>query len=98
MRVVLHEPSNPCQPSQSTRRLVPVNDAKLRHSDREFFVASIPRIKNDTMARTIHRFQRPFLLLNVEREHVVFVVLPMSGSFPEFAVVHIRRDNSGLGV
>jgi len=49
------------------------------------------------MPRTIHRFQSPLLLLYIKREHVVLVVLPVSGCFPEFAVVHIGRDDWRLG-
>ena len=93
MRVVLHEPSDPRQSRQRTGCLVPMDNTKLGHPDRKLLVASIPRVKDDTMPGTIHRFQSPLLLLNIECEHVVLVVLPMSGSFPEFAIVHIRRDN-----
>ena len=74
-----------------------MNDTELCHPDRELLVTSVPRVKDDAMSRTIHRFQCPFLLLDIECEHVVFVVLPVSGSFPEFAVVHIRRDNWHAG-
>ena len=70
-----------------------MDNTKLCHPDRELLVTSIPRVKDETMPRAVHRFQGPLLLLDVEREHVVFVVLPVSGSFPEFAIVHIRRYN-----
>ena len=93
MRVVLHKPSDSRQSRQCTRRLVPVDDAELRHPDWELLVTSVPRVKDDTMPRTVHWFQSPLLLLDIEREHVLLVVLPVSRSFPEFAVVHIRRDD-----
>ena len=67
--------------------------AELCHPDREFLVASIPRIKDDAMSWTIHRFQCPFLLLDLERKHVILVVLPVPGGFPELAVVHIWGDD-----
>lgn len=70
-----------------------MDDTELCHPDRELLVTSISRVKDDTMSRAIHRFQSPFLLLNIEREHVILVVLPVSGSFPEFTVVHIRGDD-----
>lgn len=97
MGVVLHKPSDPRQPRQRTRRLVPMDDTKLCHPDRELLVTSIPRVKDDAMPWAIHRFQSPFLLLDVERKHVVLIVLPVSGGFPEFTVVHIWGDDWRLG-
>ena len=70
-----------------------MDNTKLCHPDWELLVTSIPGVKDETMPRTVHRFQTPLLLLNVEREHAVLVILPVSRSLPEFAVVHIRRDN-----
>lgn len=93
VRIVLHKPSDPRQSRQRTRRLVPMNNTELCHPNRELLVTSIPRIKDDAMSWAIHRLQGPLLLLDIEREHVVLVVLPVSGGFPEFAVVHIRRDD-----
>ena len=70
-----------------------MDDTELRHPDRQLLVTSIPRVKDDAMPRTIHRFQSPLLFLDIKCEHVVLVVLPVPGSFPEFAVVHVRRDD-----
>jgi hypothetical protein len=45
------------------------------------------------MAGAVHRFESPFLLLDVEGEHVVFVILPVAGGLPKLAMEHIWRDN-----
>ena len=93
VRVILHESPDPRQPSERARRLVPMDNTKFRHPDRELLVTPIPRVKDETMPRAVHRFQSPLLLLDIEREHVILVILPMSRSLPEFAIVHIRGDN-----
>ena len=96
MRIVLHESPDPRQARQRTGCLVPMDNTKLCHPDRELLVTSIPRIKDYAVSWAVHWLQRPFLLLDVERKHVVLVVLPVSRGFPEFAVIHIRRNNWGL--
>jgi hypothetical protein len=45
------------------------------------------------MARAIHGLESPLLLFDIKQEHVVFVILPVPGGFPKFAVVHIGRDD-----
>lgn len=70
-----------------------MQNSEFGHSDREFLVAAIPRIEDKTMPGAVHGFQAPFLLLNVKSEHVVFVVLPMAGGFPELAAEHIGGDH-----
>lgn len=91
--VILDESSHASQTSQGSRRLVSVDDTKLRHPDREFFVASVPSVKDKTVTRTVHGLQRPLLLLDVENEHILLVVLPMAGRLPQLAVVHVGRDD-----
>lgn len=78
MSIVLHESAHARQPSQSTRCLVTVDDTKFGHPDGQLLVGAVPRIKDQTMARAVHGLECPFLLLNIENEHVVLVVLPMT--------------------
>jgi hypothetical protein len=93
MCVILNETAHSCQASQRATCLVSMDDAKLGHSYRQFLVASIARIKDQTVARTVHGLERPFFFLNIQREHVIFIVLPVTGRFPEFGVEHVRRDH-----
>ena len=67
-----------------------MDDPKLGHSYRQFFVATIARIKDQTVTRTIHGLERPFFLLDVQGEHIILIFLPMTGCFPEFRVEHVR--------
>lgn len=41
MGIILHEPPHSSQTSQSTRSLIPVNDAEFGHSDWQFLVTPI---------------------------------------------------------
>ena len=41
----------------------------------------------------VHRLQTKLLLLNVKAEHVLFVVLRMTGSLPQVKVVDVWSDN-----
>jgi hypothetical protein len=45
------------------------------------------------MSRAVHRLHSESLLLNLEEEKVIFVVLVMSGSLPEFEAENVRRHN-----
>lgn len=93
MCIILDEPPHSRQPRQRAARLIPMNNPKLGHPDRQFLVRPVARVKDETVTRTVHRLECPFLLLDVECEHVFFVVLPVSGGFPEFGVVHVRGND-----
>lgn len=93
MRVVLNEPAHARQAREGARRLVTVDDPELGHADREFFVTAVARIEDQAVPRAVHRLERPRLLLDRQREHVVLVVLPVAGRLPQLAVVHVRRDD-----
>lgn len=70
-----------------------MDNSEFCHTDGQLLVAAIPGVENQAMAWAVHRLQCPFLLLDVKDEHVVFVILPMSRGLPEFAVVHIWRND-----
>ena len=93
MCIILHESPHAGETGQSARRLVPVDDTKLGHADRELLVAAVARVEDEAVAGAVHRLQRPLLLLDVEHEHVVLVVLPVAGGLPEPGVEHVRRDD-----
>ena len=95
MRIVLDESSDASQSSKGAARLISVNDTEFSHADRKFLVTAVFGIKYEAVTRTVHGFERPFLLFNVQCEHVVFVILPVARLLPEFAMQHVRRDNSG---
>ena len=93
MGIILNESPHTSQPGQSTRCFIAVNEAELGHAYRQLLVTAVTSVEDETVAGAVHRLERPFLLLNVEREHVVLVVLPVSGGFPQFGVVHVGGDD-----
>ena len=93
VRIVLHETPHAREARERTRRLVAVQDTELGHADGQFLVRAVARVEDETVAWAVHRLQRPFLLLDVEREHVVLVVLPVAGCLPQLGVVHVGRDD-----
>jgi len=70
-----------------------VDNTKLRHTNRKFLVATIARVKDQAMTWAVHRLESPLLLLNVEDEHIIFVILPVTRGLPKFAVEHVWRDD-----
>ena len=97
MRIVLHEPPHARQPRQRAARLVPMYDPELGHADRQLAVAAVARVEDEAVPRAVHRLEPPLLLLDVEREHVVLVVLPVPGRLPELRVIHVWGDDCGAG-
>lgn len=82
--VILHKSTHTRQASERTRRFIPVHDTEFCHPYRELLVATIPGVEYETVTGAVHRLESPLLLLNVECEHVVFVVLPVPRRLPEF--------------
>ena len=78
VRVVLHEAAHAREAGERARRLVAVEDAELGHADRQLLVRAVARVEDEAVARAVHRLERPLFLLDVEREHVVLVVLPVA--------------------
>lgn len=90
MRIVLLEFADTGETTQSTRGFVPVKDTKVCNSQRKLSVTTLSVSKEYKMPGTVHGLQRPFLLLNLESEHVVLVVGPVSRRFPDFRIKHVR--------
>lgn len=93
MRIILRKPPDTAQSTKRTTRFVAMNDSKLCHPDWKLPIAPISRIEYQSMARAVHRLEPELLLVDRKREHVVFVVLPMTRCHPEFGAEHVGRDD-----
>ena len=93
MRVVLDESPHAGQARERAGRLVTVEDTELGHTDGKLLVTTVARVEDEAVTGAVHWLERPFVFLDVEGEHVVLVVLPVSGSLPELAVEHVGRDD-----
>ena len=93
MGIVLLEPPDSGQTSQSTGELITVEDAKVRNSPWQLTVTSLPVTKQETVTRAVHGLQPVCILFNIKCKHILLVVLPMSRSLPQLGVVHVRSDD-----
>ncbi|MNS68801.1 hypothetical protein D3C72_1020910 [compost metagenome] len=91
VRIILHKAAHAHQPVQRARRLVAVAGAELGQAQRQVAVRTQAVVEDLHMARAVHRLDRVVALLRLRDEHVLLVVLPVAGLFPERTVHHLRR-------
>jgi hypothetical protein len=65
MRIILHKLPHSRKPTQGPTRFIPMQHTKLRHPNWKLAVTPVFARENDTVTRTVHGLQRPFLLLDV---------------------------------
>lgn len=51
------------------------------------------RVQYSPVPWTVHGFEGKSVLFNIKGKHVVTVMLPVARGFPEFTVVHVRRQH-----
>ena len=90
--VVLGEGAHPHQAVQRAGRFVAVAGAHLGHADRQLAVATLAPVEDLDVAGAVHRLQRQGLALHrLADEHVLPVLVPVTGLLPEGAVEHLGR-------
>lgn len=88
--VVLLELPDTGQAAQGTRGLVTVQNTKVGNAHGQLTVTTITVAEQDKVSRAVHGLQSPVPLLNVQFEHIIRIVLPVTGLLPDADVVHIR--------
>lgn len=91
--VVLSKAAHTGQAGQGAGSLVTVEDTELGHTDGQLPVTPLAVAKDETVAGAVHWLQSPLLLLDLKGEHVLVVVLPVTGLLPQGRVVHVWRQN-----
>ena len=92
MRVVLGEVAHAQHPVQRTRRLVAMHLAELGDAVRQVAIALQSVLIDLHVARAVHRLAAEHALVRQDgREHVLTVVLPVTGEFPEVLLHHVGR-------
>jgi hypothetical protein len=94
--VILHEPSHSGQTAQCSAGFVSVQNTEFGHPQGQFLVTSLSGVEDQTMSGTVHGLDGELFLVDRHAEHVIGVVLPMSGSLPELRVVDVGRANLGV--
>ena len=64
---------------------------ELAVAQRKLAIGMQIRSENLHMPRTVHRLERVMAVLGIRGEHVVFVVIPVTGLFPQGAIQDLRR-------
>lgn len=93
MSIVLLESSHSREPGESARKLVSMENAKVRHPPWQFPVASFSMLKQQAVAWAVHGLQPELILFDFESEHIILVVCPMTRCLPELCVVHVWSDD-----
>jgi hypothetical protein len=77
-------------PVQCSGRFVAHAGAEFAVADRQFAVAVQAVVEDLHVAGTIHRLHRVGPLLGLGEEHVVLVVVPVAGFFPQLDIEDLR--------
>ncbi len=91
MSVILNEPPHTRQTAQRSACLVTMKNTELSDPERKLSVTALSAVKDETVTWAVHGFERKFVLLDFEAEHVFGVVLPVSGGLPQLRVVDVGR-------
>ena len=90
MPVVLHKTAHTHDAVQAAGGLVAVALAKLAVAQRQVAIALDALLVNEDVARAVHRLQGVVALFRFGGEHVLAVLVPMAGFFPEGLVQNLR--------
>ena len=66
---------------------------KLGHTQRQIAIRLQPLVENLYVTRAVHRLNAVFTVLRRRGEHCIFVVVPVTGFFPQDTVHHERTFN-----
>mmetsp|Transcript_15827 Transcript_15827/g.17658 ORF Transcript_15827/g.17658 Transcript_15827/m.17658 type:complete len:341 (-) Transcript_15827:831-1853(-) len=73
-----------------------MQDTKISISDGQFLVGSDGIIEHQAMTRAIHGFETEFLFIDVNDEHIILVMLVVTGTLPEITIIHIRGNHFSI--
>ena len=90
--VVLREAADPHQAVQCPRPFVAINGAEFEQSERQFAIAALTAVKDQTVHRAVHRFRvvRPVVHLH-RRVHAVGVEVEVTGCLEQVRVGEMWR-------
>ena len=73
--------------------LVTVQDAEVCHAERQLAVGPGAAVEHEAVARAVHGLEAKLLLLDVDRKHVLLVVVRVAADLPQVKVVHVGRHD-----
>ena len=81
--IVLHEAAHAHDAVQSAREFVAGAGSELGHADRQVAVALQAVLEDLGVAGAVHRFERKLAFFALGDKHVLLVLGPMAGTFPQ---------------
>ena len=90
MPIVLRECAYTHDAVQTARRFIAVALAKFTHAQRQFTVAFNALLEDQNVPWAVHRLEREVVLFALGREHVVTLLVPVAGFFPERTIQNLR--------
>lgn len=87
------ETSNSGETREGTVDFVSVKDTKVSISQGKISVRSLNRIEHKTVSRTVHRLESVFFIIILEKEHIFFILVPMTRDFPKLGIEEVRSNN-----
>jgi len=88
--VVLLEFANTSQSAQGTRGLVTVQNTKVGNTHGQLAVTTLTMTEQDEVTGAVHGLETPLPLFNVQLEHVVRIVVPVTRLLPQADIIHVR--------
>lgn len=93
MGIVLLETSHTDKTAKGTRDLISVQHAEIGIPQRQVSVAHNTVLEKHAMCGAVHRLETVTSIVSLKQKHVLFVVLVMTTSLPEFEIVHVGSDD-----
>mmetsp|Transcript_377 Transcript_377/g.1430 ORF Transcript_377/g.1430 Transcript_377/m.1430 type:complete len:244 (-) Transcript_377:1000-1731(-) len=91
--IILLETTQASHSTERSLQFVSVQNSSLGEAHRQLTVRAFQVLEHETMSRAIHRLQAMNLVVNVELEHIVLVLVPVTGSLPQLIVEHVWSLN-----
>lgn len=89
MSVILLELAHTGQTAESTRGLVTVQNTEVGNSHGQLAVTTLAVTEQDEMCRAVHGLESPLALLNIQLEHIVLIVIPVTRLLPKTNIIHV---------
>lgn len=87
--IILLKFSDSGQAMKRPRRFITMQNAEVCNTHRQLTVTTFTVAKENKVTRAVHRLESPFTLLDLQLEHVVLVVSPVTRGLPKANIIHV---------
>lgn len=93
MSIILLESSDSDETAEGTRDLITMKHTKICVPEWQVTITVNTVLEQNTVGRTIHRFQAKTSTFRLKKEHILFVLLVMARLLPEVQIEDVWRDD-----